>query len=221
MRCSDYRIRPPNIGQALPRGCAACALFVSFTVGAIAQDLGVIGPVYPIVEPSLLEVIVAKLKRAEASGLLGKLQRDAQARIKRGIEEPTAIATVSRTSQARTHYYDPTLVVPYAITDTDGKIIVAPGTTVNPLDTVSLSKYLLFFDARDAQQVKRARVILDQHNGRVKLILTGGSYLDLMKHWQMPVFFDQQGLLTSRFNIRQVPALVYQEGRRLRIDEIL
>ena len=149
------------------------------------------------------------------------LQRDAQSRAKQGIEQPAAITTVSRTTQPRTHYYDPSLVVPYAITDAEGRIIVTPGTTVNPLDTVSLSKHLLFFDARDAGQVKRARELLDQHSGRVKLILTGGSYLELMKRWQTPVFFDQQGLLTTKLHIQHVPALVYQDGRRLRIDEIL
>jgi len=34
------------------------------------------------------------------------------------------------------------------------------------------------------------------------------------------VFFDQQGLLVRRLGIRQVPALVTQEGKRLRIDEL-
>ena len=51
-------------------------------------------------------------------------------------------------------------------------------------------------------------------------ILVGGSYLDLMKSWRMPVYFDQQGLLTRRLGITQVPALVSQEGLRLRIDEL-
>jgi conjugal transfer pilus assembly protein TraW len=181
----------------------------------------VIGPVYPIAEASLLEVILTKLRQAQATGVLGQVQRDAQARMRRGIEQPQALSNVSKTTHARTHYYDPSLVVPYAITDADGRIIIAPGTTVNPLDTVSLSKHLLFFDARDAAQVKLARALLDQHQGKVKLILTGGSYLDLMQRWQLPVFFDQQGQLTTKLRIRQVPALVYQEGKRLRIDELL
>ena len=41
-----------------------------------------------------------------------------------------------------------------------------------------------------------------------------------MKSWRMPVYFDQQGLLTRRLGITQVPALVSQEGMRLRIDEL-
>ena len=41
-----------------------------------------------------------------------------------------------------------------------------------------------------------------------------------MKAWRTPIYYDQQGLLTRRLGIRQVPALVSQEGRLLRIDEI-
>ena len=54
----------------------------------------------------------------------------------------------------------------------------------------------------------------------MKLILTGGSYLDLMRRWKQTVYYDQQGLLTTRLGIRQVPARVTQDGKRLRIDEL-
>lgn len=217
MCCSDHKTRH---AMSMHHRLTAIAATTLFAFNVCAQGLGVIGPVYPIAEPSLLEVILTKLRHAESSGVLGQLQRDAQTRIRRGIEQPESIANVSKTTKPRTHYYDPSLMVPYAITDADGKILITPGTTINPLDTVSLSKHLLFFDARDTDQVKRARTLLDQHQGKVKLILTGGSYLDLMKRWKQPVFFDQQGLLTTKLRIQQVPALVYQEGKRLRIDEI-
>ena len=49
----------------------------------------------------------------------------------------------------------------------------------------------------------------------------GGSYLDLMRRWKRPVFFDQQGQLTDKLGIRHVPALVTQDGKRLKIEEIL
>lgn len=197
----------------------AVALLLS--VSARAQDLGVIGPVYPIAEPSLIEVILAKLREADANGVMARLQRDTQVNVKRGIEQPAPVTGITKTTKARSFYYDPSIVVPYAIADADGKIIVAPGTRLNPLDTVSLSKRLLFIDARDAAQIGRARGILDEHGGKVKVILTAGSYLELMRHWKRPVFYDQQGLLTDQLGIRHVPALVTQEGRRLRIDEIL
>ena len=67
----------------------------------------------------------------------------------------------------------------------------------------------------------RAESILEQQQGKVKLILTGGSYLDLMRLWRRPVYYDQHGQLVEKLGIRHVPALVSQEGKRLRIDEIL
>jgi len=199
---------------------ALVAVAMLLSLAARAQDLGVIGPVYPIAEPSLLEVMLARLRDAEASGVLARLQRDAQARAKNQIEQPTAIVKLTKTTQARSFYYDPSIVVPYAILDADGKLLVPPGTTVNPLDTVSLSQALLFIDARDAAQVKRASGILDERGGKLKVILTGGSYLDLMRRWKRPVFFDQQGTLTDKLGIRHVPALVTQDGKRLKIEEI-
>ena len=215
MCCSRHRGRAQSWRVALITVAMTCLAAL-----ANAQDLGVIGPVYPIAEPSLLEVILSKLRDEQASGRLAKLQRDAQASATRAVEQPQALTTVKKARTARSFYYDPSIVVPYAVTDAEGRIIVAPGTKVNPLDTVSLSKHILFFDGRDPQQLRRARTLLDQHRGKVKLILTGGSYLDLMRRWKVPVFFDQQGLLTEKLRIQHVPALVYQEGKRLRIDEL-
>ena len=219
MRSSEHPIRPVRRALHGRTALVAAAVLLSFAAGA--QDLGVIGPVYPITEPSLLEVILSKLREAEVTGVLARLQRDTQANVKRGIEQPAPVAKITKTIKARSFYYDPSIVVPYAITDAEGKVIVAPGTKMNPLDTVSLSKTLLFIDARDAAQVGRARSILDERGGKVKVILTGGSYLDLMRRWKRPVFYDQQGQLTDKLGIRHVPALVSQEGKRLRIDEIL
>jgi conjugal transfer pilus assembly protein TraW len=99
-------------------------------------------------------------------------------------------------------------------------LLFAAGTRKNPLEVVSLSRHLLFFDGRDPAQVGRVRQLIALYQGRVKPILVGGSYLDLMQSWHVPVYYDQQGLLTRRLGITQVPALVSQEGLRLRIDEL-
>lgn len=81
--------------------------------------------------------------------------------------------------------------------------------------------HLLFFDARDPRQVQRARELIDTYQGRVKPILVGGSYLDLMKAWNRQVFYDQEGALVRKLGITAVPAIVSQEGNRLRIDEVV
>lgn len=64
------------------------------------------------------------------------------------------------------------------------------------------------------------RQLITHYDGRVKPVLVAGSYLELMQAWQRPVYVDQQGRLTRQLGITQVPALVSQEGARLRIDEL-
>ena len=220
MRSSDRTIAGTTRGRPLRLAAVVFAAMVA-TVPAHAQDLGVIGPVYAIAEPNLLEVILGKLRAAGEDGALARLQRESLARVRRGVEDPAPVAGLSRTRQPRRFHHDPSIVVQEAIHDADGRVIVPPGTVINPLDTVTLSQALLFIDARDREQVARARKLIDERQGKVKVILTGGSYLDLMRRWQRPVFYDQQGNLTTKLGIRQVPALVTQDGRRLRIDELL
>ncbi len=41
-----------------------------------------------------------------------------------------------------------------------------------------------------------------------------------MQELQKPVYFDQFGWLIKKFNIMQVPALVEQQDKRLKITEI-
>jgi conjugal transfer pilus assembly protein TraW len=197
----------------------ALALLLSGSA-ARAVDLGVIGPTYGISEPHLLNFIEQRLRDKERSGELLRLMQDAQARGVEAVRRPLAVPGLRATEAARTFYVDPTFTLDRNIVDAQGRLMFAAGLRKNPLDVVSLSKQLLFFDARDSRQVTRARELMARHDGKVKPILTGGSYLDLMKAWRVPVYFDQQGSLTRRFGIRQVPALVSQEGLRLRVDEV-
>lgn len=205
-----------------PLGCSRFLfLLIAVTMSgmASAHDLGVIGPVYPIAEPHLLEVILSKLREASSNGDLARLQHDAQERIKRETEQPAAIKGIRKTLQTRTFYFDPSIAIDHPITDAEGRIVIAAGTRVNPLDVVSLSKPLLFIDAREKEQVERASTLLTTQS-HIKVILTGGSYMELMRRWQRAVYFDQQGVLTTKLGIRHVPAIVTQDGKRLRIDEM-
>ncbi|MDO9093602.1 MAG: type-F conjugative transfer system protein TraW [Rubrivivax sp.] len=198
----------------------AVALLVGASV-AQAADLGAIGPTYGIGEPHLLNFIEQRLRAKERSGELQQLIEQAQARGIDAVKRPQAVSGLQPTATARTFYFDPSFTLDRNITDARGQLLFAAGTRKNPLDVVSLSKHLLFFDARDRRQVTRAHELIARYAGKVKPILTGGSYLDLMKAWRIPVYYDQQGTLTRRFGIRQVPALVSQEGARLRIDEVV
>jgi conjugal transfer pilus assembly protein TraW len=189
--------------------------------GAGAIDLGVIGPTYEIREPHLLAFIEQRLRDKEKSGELRRLMDEARQRGSESIRHPAAVVGVRTTERARTFYIDPTFTLDRNVVDSQGQMLFPAGTRKNPLEVVTLSRRLFFFDGRDRRQVAQARDLVARANGGIKPILTGGSYLDLMRSWRIPVYYDQQGTLTRRLGIQQVPAVVTQEGMRLRIDEVL
>jgi conjugal transfer pilus assembly protein TraW len=187
---------------------------------ALAVDHGRIGPTYPIKEPDMLEWIEKRVAAKVASGEALRYQQEQSEKMERKLLNPAPLQSVTRASKPRTVYYDPTFVVDENVADDRGRILVPAGTTINPLDRVGLSRPLIFFDARDKSQVAFAKRFLDARAGLAKPILVGGSYFDLMKLWDTPVYFDQQSALIRKLGIKHVPAIVVQEGKRLRIDEI-
>jgi conjugal transfer pilus assembly protein TraW len=198
----------------------AAAAFLALAPAAGALDLGATGPTYGIREPHLLADIQRRLREKERSGELGRLMEEARARGVESVRSPAPVSGLSVTSRTRSYYVDPTFTLDRNVVDAQGRLMFAAGTRKNPLEIVSLSKRLLFFDARDPRQVAHARRLMSTHGSRVKPILTGGSYLDLMKAWRTPVYYDQQGVLTRRLGLQHVPAVVSQEGLLLRVDEV-
>ncbi|MBK8689435.1 MAG: type-F conjugative transfer system protein TraW [Betaproteobacteria bacterium] len=199
---------------------ASPGLLLPWSPRAAALDLGVIGPTTPIAEPDLLLELQAKLREKARSGELQQWADAARQRTVASIRTPPAVPGLTRSAHARSFYFDPTVHVTQPLVDAQGQVLVAAGTRVNPLTIVSLSQRLLFFDARDAAQVRQARALIEHYDGKVKPILVAGSYLDLMRQWRFSVYYDQQGTLVQKLGITQVPALVSQEGPRLRIDEL-
>ena len=200
---------------------ALCAFVIVTQVGlAHAEDLGVIGKTSEVAERDLIEVIKDKLRHMEKTGELAKRQTEYKNRVMSGIEHPRPIPGIQATETANTHYYDPSMIVDQDIVTAEGKLMYPRGTKVNPLDYIGWNKYLLFVDARDAKQLAFSKRITAASDKPVKLVLVAGAPLELMRKWKMPVYFDQGGKLTSRFAITQVPAIVRQEGKRLRIDEL-
>jgi len=188
--------------------------------GAGADDLGVVGPTYKITERDALELITSKLKQMEQSGEFARYQEDYKNKVINSIEHPRTLAGFKSTETASTHYYDPSMVTGKDIVDAAGKVIYARGTRVNPLDYVGWNTYLLFVDGRDEKQLAFSKKVVASSDRPVKVVLVAGEPMALMRKWKSTVYYDQGGKLTRRFAITQVPAIVRQEGKRLRIDEL-
>lgn len=180
-----------------------------------------LGPVSPIVEQDMIEAIMQTLRAKEKSGELARLQSEAVERVKKHVEEPDAVHGLARTEKARTYYYDPSYTQATTVYDTQGRVIAAAGTRVNPLEYITLSTRMLFFDGRDPEQVKKAFTLIDRYKDGIKAVLVGGRPLEMMRTHKVRIYFDQNGTLTRRFGITHVPALVTQDGYRVRIEEMM
>lgn len=184
---------------------------------AAARDYGQQGAVWPIAEPDLLQQIHARLSQLERTGETARLNEQLKQRTIARINRPQPVAGLVQASIERTWRFDPTITVERDIPDNRGRVIVAAGTRVNPLDTVPLRAPLVFLDGDEPAQL--AWALKRFGSTPAKLILVKGAPLELMKARQRRFYFDQGGTLVKRFGIRAVPASVEQQGRVLVITE--
>ena len=188
-------------------------------VNATAGDLGTKGNIYPIQENDALEDIYNKLKKMEQSGELAKKQQEAISRAMNTAKNPAPVESIGKVTTKKVHMFDPTLILKENISTDEGQIIAPAGTRINPLESITLSKTLVFFDGRDPDQVEAVKKILDTYKQKIKPVLVGGSWYELTKQWKRQVYFDQYGYLSKRFEITAVPAVVRQKGKFLEISE--
>jgi conjugal transfer pilus assembly protein TraW len=191
--------------------------WVGTSTPALARDYGQQGAVWPIVEPDLLAQIHARLTRLEKSGETARLNEELKRRTIARVNRPEPVAGVGPASATRSWRFDPTITVERNIADDKGRVIIAAGTRVNPLDTVPLRAPLVFLDGDSPAQL--AWAVRRFAATRAKLILVRGAPLELMKARQRRFYFDQGGSLVKHFGIRAVPATVEQQGRVLLITE--
>lgn len=179
-----------------------------------------IGPTYNIIEQDMLQAIEGRLKGLEKSGELAKKIEEAKARSLESVQRPKAVEGLGQAKVNRTYYFDPSVAVTQDIRDTNGKLIVKAGTRVNPFEFASMTTWLFFFDGTDPKQVALAERVGKQYDWNVKPIMVNGAPLELGRKWKRRVYFDQGGTLVNKMGIQNVPALVTQEGKEFRIDEL-
>lgn len=205
-------------------------IIFKFNEEASAKDLGQYGQVFEIKEQDIIEYIKDKLARMEISGEIDEHQRQIAKKLEHKIRTPDSVTSLTKATKdkARTFYYDPSYIVEETITDHLGNIIANKGEKINPLDQVSLNSELIFIDGSDQAQVnfaiakaknKNKSALTEANSRETKIILVNGSPLELQENHNIWIYFDQNGYLTNKLGIKQVPALVRQVDKKLEIKE--
>lgn len=195
-------------------------LMVFYIGTSFAADLGSFGQVYGIAEEDFLNFIQSKLLKMQANGEWRKIEDQFKENVKRHADRPTPVSYVTTASEYKTWDYDPSITVPYDLHDAEGHIIAKAGTTINPLSYINIHHALLFLDGDDPKQIQVAKRIDGVLKGRAKIVLVKGSITENEDRFHKPIYFDQDGSLIKKFNIQHVPALVWQNGLILKIQEI-
>jgi len=187
-----------------------------------AQSLGVHGKVWDIAEEDAISRMQRLLGEMTKRGEIRALQEKHRDAVLNTIQHPKPVSGISTAVTNRTWYFDPTVSFAQNIVDeSTGKVIWPKGKTINPFDYQTMNRRYLFIDARDERQVTWARAQLSKHPADTT-ILVGGDWIALSKKWGKHVFYDQMdGMLTKHFGIKKVPALLSQDKRRVKIEEIV
>ena len=183
---------------------------------AYSKDFGVQGHRWEIAETDILEYIEQKLKAVD----IKKLQEEMVKKTKERVERPEPVLGIKTALLQRKFYFDPSYVVPEDIYDHKGNLLYRAGYKINPLNQVPLRERLIFINGDSEAQVKYALKKREEYQGLVKIILTNGAPLKIQRKEKVWIYFDQHGVLTTKLGIKAVPAIVEQEGLKLKITEI-
>jgi conjugal transfer pilus assembly protein TraW len=189
-------------------------ILLASTNTTIAKDYGVRAQVFEIAENSLLEVIQKRLLAIEKEGKISQIQQAFVQKVKQKVVTPPAVKGIIATRAKEEFFFEPSYLHLTDIKDHVGGVIIKAGTIVNPLADLSWGQPLIFIDGLDAKQVEWS---IKQE---AKIVLVNGSPLELSQKYDRWFYFDQGGVLTSKFAIKQVPAIVAQDGMRLKINEL-
>ena len=194
----------------------ASVFFIQFSLvptRASGKDLGVHGRLYEIKEEDMLSYVRRKAGEIDMAALRESVEKKV---LESWAPHSFVSLDVPSATEERVRYVDPSVNVQNPLRDHTGKMIFPAG-VVNPLDHVSLSKSILVLRE---DQVKRALEETGKRGEKPILLLTDGDIRRTSLLAGQTVYKATPFML-RRIGVEKVPSLVEQEGRKLRVREMI
>lgn len=199
-------------------GRAALSVLALGAYPAVAKDFGTQGPVWEIAEPSILDVIKARLQAMEASGELDAMKGEMQYKTKAYVARPRPVAGLQKAREERIREIDLSIRLTRDLMDHRGRVFARAGSEINPLDHSRFSKRIVVFDGDDPDQVAFA---LSQGNELdTLLVLTKGAPLELMREHGRRFWFDQDGVIAAKFQLQFLPSEITRGDGVMLVREV-
>ena len=146
------------------------------------------------------------------------------AKTRKRLDRPEPVIGLLTTKSYRNWLIDPSIKIAADIKDNEGRIITKAGNIINPLAYVTLRSTFLFYDGDNKVQVNWVKEHLRKLNNeakKTKLVLINGSISEQGKVFNRRIYFDQKGILTNKLSIKHVPAILTQNGNKLKVEEVV
>ncbi|MBU0991719.1 MAG: hypothetical protein KJ737_04410 [Proteobacteria bacterium] len=190
--------------------------FLSSVCGfADVKDLGVYGTSYPIIEQDGIEALDDLSKGVTIQDLISPEE------VKRKIKDfrPETVS-LPRCTEEREFLVGLSYSLEFDIPDQNGNIIYPKGYAFNPLKYTTNPKTYIFIDGDDPDQVNWFTHSSYADSAGVILMITKGSYLELIEDLDRPVFYALKKI-TDRFQLEHVPSIVKQQGEYMHVKEVI
>lgn len=182
------------------------------TASARAEDLGVVGTTFPIIEVDVRQLFREQLESVD----IPRIERERKAAPQRFFDSlakrslPTTERTVTRFLDLSFKLESP---IQAPVRQADGswrwEVLHEAGKVINPVAERPTARAMLFFDSSQLDQVEFARQLMAAAGASLKLVEAGqGGVLSAAESLKTHVYYADDRIM-GRFQIAELPALLY------------
>lgn len=183
-----------------------------------AKNYGVHGPIFEIEEQSILELLMEELRAKEEAGEIEALKQDMQDKTRAAIVRPRPVDGVLHAEESYEYLVDLSVSVERDLADHNGVVFARAGTVINPLDYMYFEKTIVMIDGDDPRQVAFAAGIGDETDSYI--VMVNGNPIETSNAYGRRYWFDIDGVMSAKFNIRHVPAIIREQYPHMRVTVV-
>ncbi len=189
-------------------------LFIQLRAGG-AENLGLAGRVYPIVEKDALSEFEDRAREVNFFQLFKPEDFDKKIT---GFK-PKGLKMLPPVRKNNSRLVDVSISLQDHIRDQNGNILYPKGLRVNPFDYASLPFQIIVLNGADSDEIAWFEKSPLFKNPSNPILISDGSYSDLAQKWQRPIYYATAEII-GRFEVHGTPSIISQNGKYLNVDEV-